>query len=494
MRASELLFAIGVDIPEGIDDVEVTAIVTDSNKVIKNCIFICLCGSTYDGHDYIPDAIKAGAAVIVAEKVRDVCVGGAAIFYVENTRRAASLLYNAWYGYPARDIKAVGVSGTNGKTSTANLAYRIFESAGYSCGFIGTVGIISAGGKELYRGSDMTTPDPQTLYSTLAQMRDDGVEYLFMEVSSHALAQHRTDAIEFEVGVFTNLTEDHLDFHKNMEQYFLAKRRLFEQSKQSIVNIDDAYGARLADFLRSRGALFKTCSTRQGDFCAVLPDRKSARGIEYDLKSENATYRVSLPLSGDFQIMNSLEAASVALLCGIDTETVIDSLRSMPEISGRMEELMLHSKQDFRIFIDYAHTPDAIERLLMSARALREREGRIIILFGCGGEREREKRRAMGQIASRLADMVIVTSDNSRSEDAEDIIKDILKGIDKEKEYAVISDRREAIERAVLLYARAGDVLLLAGKGHEKYQIDKFGRHEFDERKIVDSALERRYR
>lgn len=494
MRASELLLAIGVDIPSGIDDTEVTAIVTDSNKVIKNCIFICLCGSTYDGHDYIPEAIEAGAAVIVAEKVRDVCVGGAAIFYVENTRRATSLLYNAWYGYPARDMKVVGVSGTNGKTSTARMACRIFENAGYRCGFIGTVGIFSAGGRELYKGSDMTTPDPQSLYSALSQMRDDGVEYLFMEVSSHALAQHRTDAIEFDVAVFTNLTEDHLDFHKNMEQYFLAKRRLFEQSKCSVVNIDDQYGARLADFLQSRGAFFKTCSVRKGDFCALLPKRNGARGIEYDLKCENDSYRVSLPLSGDFQIMNSLEAASVALLCGIAPESVSDSLRSMPEITGRMEELRLHSNQDFRIFIDYAHTPDALERLLLSARALRGEKGRIILLFGCGGEREREKRRAMGQIASRLADTLIVTSDNSRSENTEDIINDILKGVDKEKEYAVIYDRREAIERAVLVYARAGDVLLLAGKGHEKYQIDKFGRHELDERKIVGDALSLRYR
>ena len=493
MRASELLFAIGVDATSIIDDVEVTAIVTDSNKVIKNCIFICLCGSTYDGHDYIPDAIKAGAAVIVAEKVRDVCVGGAAIFYVENTRRATSLLYNAWYGYPTRDMKIVGVSGTNGKTSTAKMTYRIFEDAGYRCGFIGTVGLISAEGRELYRDSDMTTPDPQTLYSALAQMRDDGVDYLIMEVSSHALAQHRTDAIEFDIAVFTNLTEDHLDFHKNMEQYFLAKRRLFEQSKCSIVNVDDVYGVRLVDFLQSRGACFKTCSTQKGDFCALFA-QNGAHGIEYELKCENATHRVSLPLTGEFQIMNSLEAAAVALLCGVDAVAVLEALGSMPEIVGRMEELKLHSKQDFRIFIDYAHTPDALERLLVSARALREGRGRIILLFGCGGEREIEKRRIMGQIASRLADVVIVTSDNSRSESAQDIIKDILKGIDKEKEYAVISDRREAIERAALTYAREGDVLILAGKGHEKYQIDRFGRHDFDERKIVDNALKMRYR
>jgi len=494
MRAGELLSAIGVNAHQEIDGIEVTAIVTDSKKVIKNCIFICLCGSKYDGHDYIPDAVAAGAAVIVAEKVRDVCVGGAAIFYVENTRRAASLLYNAWYGYPSQGIKTVGVTGTNGKTSTARMAYRIFEDAGYRCGFIGTIGIFFAFGRELPKSGNMTTPDPETLYSVLAQMRDDGVEYLFMEVSSHALAQCRTDAIEFDIAVFTNLTEDHLDFHKNMEDYYLSKRKLFEQSKRSIVNVDDTYGKHLACFIENKKGFLKTCSLRQGDFCALPQNGKAERGIAYDLKFEKNTYRVLLPLSGEFQIMNSLEAAAVALSCGVEAEKVIASLGSMSEIPGRMEELRAHTSQEFRVFIDYAHTPDALEKLLLSARALRKESGRIILLLGCGGEREIEKRRVMGQIASKLADMVIVTSDNPRGEDPDGIIKDILKGIDKEKQYTVIRDRREAIERAVLEYAREGDILLLAGKGHERYQIDAFGMHGFDERKIVDNALTLRYR
>ena len=490
MQARDLLDAIGIDIA---DDIEVTAIVTDSKKVIKNCIFICLCGTAYDGHDYIPEAVAAGAAVIVAEKVRDVCVGGAAIFYVESTRRAASLLYNAWYGYPTRDIKAVGVTGTNGKTSTAYMTYRIFTDAGYRCGFVGTIGMFSAFERELEQRGNMTTPDPETLYSALSQMRDDGVEYLFMEVSSHSLAQYRTDAIEFEAAVFTNLTEDHLDFHKNMEEYYLAKRRLFENAKLSIVNVDDGYGKRLAYFLQYRGAVVKTCSVENGDFCAILGKGNSFDGIEYDLKYEKGNCRVALPLRGSFQIMNSLEAAAVALSLGVESTAVLNSLRTMPQISGRMERIKLNEKQAFDVFIDYAHTPDALEKLLVSARALK-REGRIILLFGCGGEREREKRRLMGQIASRLADVVIVTSDNSRGEDTDGIIKDILKGIDKEKEYTEISDRREAIEAAVLEYARKGDILLLAGKGHERYQIDARGKHSFDERKIVGDALDLRYR
>lgn len=493
MRAYELLCAIGVDMPSGIDDLEVTAIVTDSQKVIKNCIFICLGGSVYDGHDYIEDAIKAGAAVIVAEKVRDVCVGGAAIFYVENTRRAASLLYNAWHGNPARDIKVIGVTGTNGKTSTCWMMYRIFEDAGYKCGLLGTVGYFSANGKELKKGSNMTTPDPATLYSLIRQMRDDGVEYLFMEVSSHALAQCRTDALEFDTAVFTNLTEDHLDFHKNMEEYYLAKQKLFTQSKGAIINVDDAFGVRLAGYPKIQGKFLKTCSLDRGDFCALFPKENGAEGIEYELKFEKESYKICLPIAGSFQIMNSLEAASVAITHGVSAEAVSESLSHMPVISGRMESLKAHPKQDFHIFIDYAHTPDALEKLLLSVRSFRCAESRIVLLFGCGGEREREKRRVMGQIASRLADFVILTSDNSRGENTEDIIRDILKGIDKEKQYAVIQNRREAIESAVCEYTRKGDILILAGKGHEKYQIDRLGTHDFDETKIVADALMRRY-
>ncbi len=496
MRLDKLLFAAGLECPDGIGDINVSEIVTDSKKVIKNCIFVCICGSLYDGHDYIKDAIDAGAAVIVAEKVRGECVGGAAVILVENTRHTASLLYSVWYGEPAADLKIIGVTGTNGKTSVASMLLEIFEKAGKCCGFLGTVGYLSAGRKTILcdkGSSNMTTPDPKTLYQALDIMRSDGVEYVLMEVSSHALAQCRTDAICFDIAVFTNLTEDHLDFHKNMEDYYLAKEKLFTQSRRAIVNTEDTAGRRLVRSLREKNIAFKTCSLSEGDFCACFLSEKETDGIEYVLKSAEGEHRVFLPLLGNFQAINSLEAIAVASLADIPMDTVLDALSTLPSIKGRLESVKAHEKQDFHVFIDYAHTPDALEKLLLSVRGFKTKESRIVLLFGCGGEREREKRRTMGQIASKLADLVIITSDNSRGEDTSKIIADILKGIDKEKKYTVIEDRRDAIERAIKEFVRKGDILLLAGKGHETYQIDGNGVHQFDERKIVAEALTKLY-
>ena len=492
MRLGELLLKIGLECPEELENKIVSAIVTDSRKVTKDCIFVCIRGSSFDGHDHIEEAIRAGASVIVAEKVRGVCVGGAATIIVENTRHTASLLYNVWYGEPAADLKVIGVTGTNGKTSVTLMIRQIFEDAGYPCGLLGTVGYFSVSGRKLLE-ADMTTPDPETLYWALAQMKSDGAEYVIMEVSSHALAQNRTDAINFDTAVFTNLTEDHLDFHKGMEGYYKAKEKLFTQCRRAVVNVDDAAGRRIFRSFQNRIADIRSCSMEEGDFCALFPRINGPSGCEYAFKTANGIYRVFLPLAGEFQIINSLEAAAVALMHGIPIEKLRATLGNIRGISGRMERLVAHEKQNFDIFIDYAHTPDALEKLLRSVRNFKSDRSRVILLFGCGGERETEKRRMMGQIASRLADVVIITSDNSRKEDTDKIIADILRGIDKEKEYTVIRDRKEAIEEAVSVYARRGDILLLAGKGHEKYQIDATGKHSLDEREIVKEALLKLY-
>lgn len=492
MLFKKLLSAVGLSCPEELGDRTVSGIVTDSRKVTKDCIFVCLSGTRSDGHDHIDEAIEAGAAIIVAEKVRGVCVGGAAIILVENTRLTASLLYNAWYGMPAKSMNIIGVTGTNGKTSTALMLREIFEAAGYPCGFLGTVGYF-APSRRLIAEAEMTTPDPETLYRSLAEMKSDGAEYVFMEVSSHALVQCRADAIEFDTAVFTNLSEDHLDFHKDMESYYRAKEKLFTLCRRAVINIDDEAGRVLFRSLKERGIETKSCSLDKGDFCALLPKTVGAQGTEYALKTANGIYRVFLPLAGEFQIMNSLEAIAVALMHGIPIEKIREAFGKLLSISGRMERVVAHPKQNFDIFIDYAHTPDALEKLLKSVRDFKADKSRMILLFGCGGEREKEKRKIMGQIASRLADTVIITSDNPRGEDPDLIISDILKGIDKEREYVVIKNRREAIERAVCEYVRRGDVLLLAGKGHETYQITESGKASFDERKIVREALERLY-
>lgn len=492
MLFDELLGKSGLECPEELRGRRASGVFTDSRRVIKDSIFVCIRGSGCDGHVHAREAIEAGAAVIVAEKPRGVCVGGAAIIYVDNTRLTASLLYNVWFGEPARGLRIIGVTGTNGKTSTALMMLSIFEQAGYPCGFLGTVGYTSVGRRTI-GGPDMTTPDPETLYSALAQMKNDGAEYVFMEVSSHALAQSRTAAIEFDTAVFTNLTEDHLDFHGDMETYYNAKKILFTQCRRAVVNIDDAAGRRLFRSLEEKRVDKKSCSLERGDFCALLPKDIGSFGSEYALKTANGIHRVFLPLAGGFQIMNSLEAAAVAMMHGIPASVIQKAFGNMNGIPGRMESVRLHGKQDFDIFIDYAHTPDALEKLLRSVRSFKGDRSRIVLLFGCGGEREREKRRSMGQIASRLADTVIITSDNPRGEDPHLIISEILRGIDKEKSYAVIEDRREAIERAVCEYVKRGDILLLAGKGHETYSIDREGKHYFDEREIVEKALKKLY-
>lgn len=493
MTFERLLASIGCDCPKELCGRETSGIFTDSAKVKKNGIFVCIRGEKNDGHDYVGQAIRAGADVIVAENVRGVREGGAALTLVNNTRLCASLLYNEWFLRPADEMKIIGITGTNGKTSVASMLKAIFERAGYSCALIGTLGVW-CGDKRIddtaLSAKNLTTPEPEDLYAYLASMRERGVEFVFMEVSSHALSQYRTGAIEFDCAVFTNLSAEHLDFHKDMESYYSAKEKLFTQSRRAVVNADDAAGRRLIRFLEREQKNFLSCSTSKGDLCALYEAKKGKKGIEYILKTQNSEQRVSLPnFAGDFQVMNSLEAIAVASFYGIPAELAADALSAMPTVCGRLERVVC-DKQKIDIFIDYAHTPDALERVLKSLRASKRESSRIVLVFGCGGDRDRSKRREMGQIASLLADTVIVTSDNSRSEDPNAIIGDILKGINKEKPYTVIVDRRDAIEAAIREYTREGDILLLAGKGHERYEISKNGVRAFDEREIIRQVYE----
>ena len=491
MRFEELLLPVGLECPNELFGVEVSKIATDSREVVENSIFICVKGTHDDGHCYLNDAIDAGARVIVAEKVRNECVGGAALLYARNTRRFASLLYNLWYNDPVGKMKFIGITGTNGKTSIAYMILEILEAAGYKTGLVGTVECLSCNRRKIEVDGNMTTPDPRTLYEILGKMRDDGVEYVVMEVSSHALEQCRIAPICFEVAVFSNLSAEHLDFHGDMENYYKAKEKLFLQAKSAVVNIDNNAGKRLYSFLDEQGILKRSCSRKEGTFCA-LNEKSSYLGSNYLLVREGDkcnAQSVRVPLLGDFQVMNSLEAIAAAELCGVDISLASYAIEKMKPISGRLEGVKIDGEQDVGVFIDYAHTPDALEGLLLNVRGLLPSNSKIILVFGCGGDRDKEKRKIMGQIASRLADFVVVTSDNSRSEDPSLIIKDILKGIDKEKEFAVIESRREAILTAITHYARKNDTVILAGKGHELYEITADGRHSFDERLIAREAL-----
>ncbi len=494
MKLFELFGRAGLGYPPELGEIEITDIATDSRRVSAGSLFICMKGTRLDGHEFAVEAMIRGASVIVAEQVCDVCVGGAAAWIVlKNTRNAAALLYNAWYGNPVGRLKIIGVTGTNGKTSVTFLIRELLEAWGRICGVIGTVECRSAGGRMLTpRGSDplanMTTPDPEVLYRMLAQMAADGVEYVIMEVSSHALSLSRVDAIEFRWAVFTNLTQDHLDFHGTMEDYFQAKRRLFTRCQGAVLFIDDPYIRRLAKELTIP---FLTCSTEEGDFCALRVESTGMSGSRFVLKTPVGSYPARLSIPGNFSIINATLAAAVAMGEGMAPEKILKVFEKTSGVTGRMEQVRFEPPAEFSAVIDYAHTPDALEKILKTLLPLRAGGGRLLLLFGCGGERDRGKREQMGRIASAYADFVILTSDNPRGEAREHILSDVLRGIDKEKPHAVIADRGEAIEWAVSLAGR-GDILLLAGKGHEQYEINEQGRIPFDEREILRKAYRRR--
>lgn len=487
MKLSEL--CVGISIPEGFENTEIAGVKTDSRMVSAGDLFICIRGLKTDGHLYIQDAVKKGAvAVLVCEdyvgELPDVLV-----LKTEDTRRAAALLYNAWYGDPAGKLHIIAVTGTNGKTSITFMLRAIFETALYRCGIIGTVNCYSAGRRMENRFGDplsnMTTPDPEELYRLLAEMVRDGVEYVFMEVTSHALALHKPDAIYFDAAVFTNLTQDHLDFHGDMENYFEAKKRLFSMCGLAVVNVDDMYGALLKDSL---SCPVVTCSAkgRPADYAATQICDHGVDGNEYRLVAADKRFTVRTPIPGAFSVINTLQAATLASAMGISPSVIMTALGSLSGVDGRMERVRLGVFADYSVFIDYAHTPDALENLLHTARGIRKEGERVVLLFGCGGDRDKTKRKKMGEIAAALADFVILTSDNSRSEDPMKILCDIQKGMGK-SDYVILPDRRRAIEFAIR-EAHAGDILLLAGKGHEEYEIDRSGKRFFSEKQIVAEA------
>lgn len=511
MKLSELISDLdgikiivnGDTVPKGhtlLDKTSIENVVTDSRCVRDGSLMICIEGVHRDGNDYAVDAVNSGAVALVterAERLCDVCPRDTVIIETDNARRTCSYIYDKWYGEPSKRLKLIAVTGTNGKTSVTFMLKSIFESAFIKCGLIGTVRCYS--GKRVldYTNRDpraaLTTPDPEQLYALLRDMADDGVEYVFLEATSHSLALEKLAPIRFETAVFTNLTPDHLDFHKNMESYFSAKAKLFRQCRLAVINSDDRYAARFkAELLSDGSCRAVTCSTKYGfsDYYASDTVNKGVNGCEYRLTSRDLLMNIRCRIPGSFTVMNSLEAAAVAIENGISPVAVHDALAALAGIDGRMESVPLCPGADFSVFIDYAHTPDALENLLLTVRGFRTKGQRIVLLFGCGGDRDRGKRAIMGDIAARLADKIIVTSDNCRTESPDKIIDDILKGIGKDVNYTVISDRSCAIEYAIK-EARHGDIILLAGKGHETYEVTADGKRPFNEKEIVTEAAVR---
>ncbi len=494
MKLKLLCDAAGIECPASAENLEISVIVTDSRDACEGCMMVCIRGLHTDGHTYIREAVAAGAICVLTQ-----C--GAAYereegtLFIESpdTRRAAAYLYHAWYGYPTRKLKMIGVTGTNGKTSVTHMLRAILEASLCRCGLIGTVGCESAGrhlkNEMRNRLANMTTPDPEQLYWMLDQMVEDGVEYVLMEVTSHALALGKLAPIEFEAAIFTNLTPDHLDFHGTMEAYAKAKADLFRHSNISILNIDSPYAKQM---LAASSGKTVTCSAKNNaTYVADAIQPSDSEGVCYVLRSASATLRLSCPIPGAFSVMNSLQAAACALELGFGARAVKDALASMAGVKGRMERVKLGIGADFTVLVDYAHTPDALENLLRTAAEIRTGTGRVTVLFGCGGDRDRSKRATMGRIASHYADRVILTSDNSRSEEPEAIIREIHAGVAPDTPCQIIPDRAEAIRTAVT-EAQTGDVILLAGKGHEEYEIDRNGRRYFSEKEIARLAYRAR--
>jgi UDP-N-acetylmuramoyl-L-alanyl-D-glutamate--2,6-diaminopimelate ligase len=486
MQLKTLLTAISVRQIIGPPDRSVESIAYDSRRVQRNGLFVALRGEKFDGHDFIEQAIEKGASVIVSEREqkypRATCVA------VENTRTALADLSAAFYGYPARKLKLAGITGTNGKTTTTFLIQHICEKAGVRCGLIGTVRYQLG---ERVLPAARTTPESLDLQELLAQIANAGCRAATMEVSSHALAQDRTRGLEWDVAVFTNLTQDHLDFHGNMKNYFESKLKLFTQlaSQQkkrkpvAVINIDDRYGEQLLGKIDKSISIITYGMAVRADFRASSY-RMEFGGTSYQLDARGKSYLVRIPLIGRFNVANSLAALAAANALGVGVREAVLSLGKSPQVPGRLE--MVPAKRQFQIFVDYAHTPDALLNVLKTLRELEPR--RLIVVFGCGGDRDREKRPLMGQVVDLNADYAIITSDNPRKEDPAAIISEVERGF-RSSHYEKLIDRAEAIARAIAL-AQPRDIVLIAGKGHETYQ--EFADHTvpFDDIQVARRALE----
>ena len=469
-------------------DRAVESIAYDSRRVQRNGLFVALRGEKNDGHEFIGQAIENGASVIVAE--REEKNPRATCLLVENTRTALADLAATFYGLPARRLKLAAVTGTNGKTTTTFLIKHICEKAGLRCGLIGTVRYEIG---ERVLPAARTTPESLDLQELLAQIANAGCRAAAMEVSSHALTQERVRGLEWDVAVFTNLTQDHLDYHGTMENYFESKAKLFaplaqQQKKRkpvAVVNMDDHYGEQLLDKIGKKISVITFGMGVRADFRASNY-RMEFGGTSYQLDARGKSYLVRLPLIGRFNVANSMAALAAANALGLNLREAVLSLGKSPQVPGRLE--MVPAKRKFQVFVDYAHTPDALLNVLKTLRQLEP--GRLIVVFGCGGDRDRQKRPLMGRIADQNADYSIITSDNPRKEDPNVIISEIEKGFGSDR-YEKVAGRAEAIARAIAL-AQPRDIILIAGKGHETYQ--EFVDHTvpFDDIQVARRAIEDR--
>lgn len=481
MKLSRLLRDVNGGDLCGKPEREITGICSDSRRVGQGSLFVAIPGFQSDGHQYIRQAMEQGACAVVAQHAPDCPVPeGVTLILVDDARRALAQLAAEWYDHPERQLRLVGVTGTNGKTTTTWLIRHILEQRGHKCGLIGTNGSIVDGP---LRPAERTTPEAPELYGLLREMADAGCEYAAMEVSSHSLVLERVHGLHFAAAAFTNLTQDHLDFHKDMEHYFQAKALLFQRCDTAVLNLDDDWGLRLAERV-SCPRLTYSAKRLEADLIAknivLLPDQ-----VQAVLVRDNDIARMRLNIPGMFSVYNGLTAIGCCLALGLTLEESAQALQSAQGICGRAE--IVPTGRDFTVMIDYSHTPDSMENILRTVRGYAR--GRVVGLFGAGGDRDHAKRPIMGRIAGELCDLCVITSDNPRSEEPEAIIRDILQGMSPKYKYKVIPDRREAIAWCIK-NARKDDIIVLMGKGQETYQEIRGVKHHLDEREEVRRALE----
>lgn len=465
----------------GQTDIEITGVNIDSRRIKEGHLFIAQRGTQVDGHKFIPKAIELGAKAVLCEVLPEEKAEGVTYVQVESTEDVAGKVATIFYGDPSRKLKLVGVTGTNGKTTIATLLYNMFRKLGYKCGLLSTVCNYI---EDEAVPADHTTPDPIELNYLLSRMVDAGCQYAFMECSSHAIAQKRIGGLDFAGGLFTNLTRDHLDYHKTFENYRNAKKAFFDQLPKTafaITNADDKNGMVM---VQNTKATVKTYSTRtMADFKAkILECHFGGMYLEIDGRE------VGVQFIGKFNVSNLLAVYGAAVMLGEKPENVLLVMSTLKSVSGRLDPIQ--SPEGYTAIVDYAHTPDALENVLNAIHEVLEGKGHVITVCGAGGNRDKGKRPLMAQEAVKQSDKVIITSDNPRFEEPQDIINDMLAGLDDQQMKKVVSivDRREAIRTACML-AQKGDVILVAGKGHENYQEIKGVKHHFDDKEVLREAM-----
>lgn len=465
----------------GQTDIEITGVNIDSRRIKEGHLFIAQRGTQVDGHKFIPKAIELGAKAVLCEVLPEEKAEGVTYVQVESTEDVAGKVATIFYGDPSRKLKLVGVTGTNGKTTIATLLYNMFRKLGYKCGLLSTVCNYI---EDEAVPADHTTPDPIELNYLLSRMVDAGCQYAFMECSSHAIAQKRIGGLDFAGGLFTNLTRDHLDYHKTFENYRNAKKAFFDQLPKTafaITNADDKNGMVM---VQNTKATVKTYSTRtMADFKAkILECHFGGMYLEIDGRE------VGVQFIGKFNVSNLLAVYGAAVMLGEKPENVLLVMSTLKSVSGRLDPIQ--SPEGYTAIVDYAHTPDALENVLNAINEVLEGKGHVITVCGAGGNRDKGKRPLMAQEAVKQSDKVIITSDNPRFEEPQDIINDMLAGLDDQQMKKVVSivDRREAIRTACML-AQKGDVILVAGKGHEDYQEIKGVKHHFDDKEVLREAM-----